>query len=578
MSDTTTVTVVTNRERLSGVVQAVGRRPTDIPRRRWESLAIFAFFLVAYVWFGYWMVVEKHVVGFEALDRLNRALMIWHNDPPKLSALGFDYPPLATLLVSPLTIFTGLARNLAIVPVASAVFAAFAMVLFNTMMRRSSIALPLRLAVLVTLGANPLLALYATNGARTFITMCFVVAAIGALFAWYVTADIRFVMISGLAFAVAALAGYSSLLWFVVGAFMVAGILARLGADGTEVEGTTIGFASPTVYVIALWTAFNLLLLGNPFAWITDASDAAGAAGAETFTFLGLMSYTGQLVLFGAPIAIVVLPALVFAGIARRNSFALWLGVLLVVTILAPALSVVLGITDSPMVMRNALPILLFAVIGALWLARSAGSGSTLIAGLLAVGLLISIPWTFQAMKTYKYQGLESVFAAAISTGESQEGARTRSGQVVGVDDEQAMAEFIRDNVTRGNSILTDNAQTYGVMLFTGRPDLFFDRVDQSDGPWQEAAKDPAQYVDYMLLSTDTSADLLSQLYAEAAAGQDVGLTAVASTPRYTLVAVPQGYSPSLDPQTTAELESGELEESSTDGTQDGGIEVEVAQ
>ena len=49
-----------------------------------------------------------HVVGFETLDRLNRALMVWHNDPSKLSAIGFDYPPLATLLITPLAVVRGL--------------------------------------------------------------------------------------------------------------------------------------------------------------------------------------------------------------------------------------------------------------------------------------------------------------------------------------------------------------------------------------------------------------------------------------------------------------------------------------
>lgn len=558
--------VVTNAERLSGVVQAVGRRPADITRQRWESIAVFAFFLATWTWFGHWLVVEKHVVGFETLDRLNRALMIWHNDPPKLSALGFDYPPLATLLISPLTLFTDLARNLAIVPVASAVFAAFTMVVLLTMMRRATVLAPLRYSVLVALGANPLVALYAAGGGRHFIWLCFVVAALGALFAWYVTADIRFVMIAGLAFSVAALAGYSSLLWFLLSAVMVGAILARLGADGTEVEGTTVGFASPTVYVIALWTAFNLLLLGNPFAWITDSSDALGNAGAEEFSLVGLVRWTAELVLYGAPIAIVVLPALVFAGIARRNTFALWLGIMLAVTILAPAGAVVLHVTDSPMVMRNALPVLLVSVIGALWLARSAGTGATLVSALLVVGLLLSIPWTFQGMKTYKYQNLESTFAAAVSTGESQEGARTLSGGAVGVVDEQAMAAWIRDNVSRRGSILTDNAQTYAVMLFTGRPDLFFDRVDQSDGPWLEAARNPVDNVDYLLLSTDTAADLLSQLYPEAAVGRDQSLTTIYTTARYTLVGVPAGFVPD---ETVAETDPTTAEPAPDEGVAD---------
>lgn len=549
--------VVTNAERLAGVVQAVGRRPADIERRRWESIGVFAFFLIAWSLFGHWLVVGKHVVGFETLDRLNRALMVWHNDPPKLSALGFDYPPLATLLVTPLTLFSDLARNLAIVPLTSAVFAAFTMVVLNTMMRRAGVLAPLRVCLLVALGANPLVALYAAGGGRQFVWLCFVVAALGALVAWYVTADIRFVMIAGLAFSVAALAGYSSLIWFVVSAVMVGAILARLGADGTEVEGTTVGFASPTVYVIALWTAFNLLLLGNPFAWITDSSDALAGAGAEQFSLVGLARWTGELVLHGAPLAIVVLPALLFVGLSRGNTLALWLGVVLAVTVLAPAGAVVLHLTDSPMVLRNALPILLVSVIGAIWLARSAGSSATLVSALVVVGLLASIPWTFQAMKTYKYQNLESTFAAAVSTGRSQEGARTLSGQAVGVVDEQAMAAWIRDNVTRQGSILTDNAQTYAVMLFTGRPDLFFDRVDRSDGPWLEAARNPVEHVDYLLLSTDASLDLLSQVYPTAAEGRDPALTTIYTTSRYTLVAVPAGFTPDSDvSESVDELES----------------------
>ncbi|MBB6627270.1 hypothetical protein H5V45_08040 [Nocardioides sp. KIGAM211] len=537
-----TPVIIHTRDRLAGVVQSVGRRPADIERRWWESLAVFAVFTGGYFWFGYWLVVDMHVVGFETLDRLNRALMVWHNDPPKLSAIGFDYPPLATLLVAPLALSRGLARSLALVPLASAVFAGLTMVAFNTMLRRAQVVFPLRVVVLLALGANPLVVLYAASGARHFIWISLVVTALGALFAWYVTADIRFVMIAGLAFSIAALAGYSSLVWFLLAALMIGGILARLGSDGTEVEGTVVGFAAPTVYVIALWTAFNLLLLHHPFAWITSSSDAASSGGLDSISVVELLRATGELVFWGAPLAIVVLPVLVFTGLARGNAFALWLGVLLAGAILMPAGAVALKLTDSPMLMRNALPILLIAVIGAIWLARSAEGGNTLVTGLLVVGLLVSIPWTFQAMKTYRYQNLESSFAAAVSSRESQEGAETLNGETIGFISEQAMADYIVNNVTRTNSILTDNAQTYGVMLLTGRPDLFFDRVDQSDGPWKKAATDPARYVDYMLLSTNTSADLLSRLYPGAATGSDGLLPVVYRTERYVLVQIPPGY------------------------------------
>lgn len=554
----TSTHVVTNRERLAGVVQAVGRRPADIERRWWESALVFGLFLIGYSWFGHWLVVDMHVVGFETLDRFNRALMIWHNDPTKLAAVGFDYPPLSILLVSPLTVLSGLASSFWVIPVGSALFASLTMVFFNTMMRRAQVLLPLRVGLLVALGLNPLFVLYAAGGARHFIWLAFVIAAIGALFAWYVTADIRFVMIAGLAYSVAALAGYNSLLWFLVSAVMVGAILARLGADGTEIEGSTVGFAAPTVYVIALWTAFNLILVFRPFNWITARSDAVNGGAAEDFGLVEILVATGRLLLYGAPIAIIVLPALIFAGIARRNGFALWLGILLLLAILSPPVSAMLELTDQPMVMRNALPILLMAVVGMLWLARSAGNGASLVATLGIVALLVSIPWTFEAMKDFKYQNLESNFAAAVSTRESQEGAATRDGATVGYASEELMANCIENNITAKNSILTDNAQTYGVMLRTGSPDLFFDRVDKSDGPWREAAQDPAAFVDYMLMSTNSEEDLLSRTYPDAADGTNMLLTEVCSSPRYRLVSVPAGFRRGADtlddPPAVAEL------------------------
>ncbi len=552
----TTSTVVHTKDRLSGVVQAVGRRPVDVPRRWWESFLVFAFFTVAYTWFGHWVVVDMHVVGFETLDRLNRALMVWHNDPAKLSAIGFDYPPLATLLIAPLAVFRGFVTSMTVVPLASALFAGITMVAFNTMMRRALVSGPLRYAVLLALGANPMVLLYATTGTRHFVWIAFLITGLGALFAWYITADVRFVMLAGIAYALSALSGYSSLTFFVLSAIMVGAILARLGADGTEVEGTVVGFGAPTIYVIALWTVFNLILLGRPFAWITRSSDSAASGGLDQFSGVELLRATGELVLYGAPIAIVVLPALIFAGFARGNPFALWLGVLLGAAILTPAMAIVLRLTDSPMLMRNALPILLLAMVGAIWLARSADEGSTLVAALIVVALVLSIPWTLNQMKTYRYQNLEAPFAAAITTGESQEGAETLNREKVGIVSEQAMAEYIKNNVSRKNSILTDNAQTYAVMMLTGHPEYFVDRIDQSDGPWKEAARNPAQYVDYLLMSTADNGDLLTKLYNEAATGSDPRLQVVYRTPRYVLVDVPADYSAAdSETETTASID-----------------------
>lgn len=522
-------------------VQAVGRRPSDIERRPWESASIFAFFTLGYAAVGYWLVVHAHVVGFETLERLERALMVLHDDPAKLSAVGFDQPPLSVLFLTPFTLLTAPVRSLAVVGLTSAVFAGLTLMFLHTMMRRAQLVLPLRLVLLAAVALNPLVVLQASLGAATFLWLAFVVAALGALLAWYVTADIRFVMLAGVSYSVAALTGYGSLLWFLASLVMVAAVLARLGADGREVEGTTVGFAAPTVYVVVLWTALNLLILTDPFHWITSRADAASGTldglGASTIALA-----TGDLVLHGAPLAIVVLPALVFAGIARRNTFALWLGLMLAVSIAAPGLAALLRLSDAPLQLSDALPVLLVAVIGAIWLARSSTTHRTATGAALAAGLLLSIPWTFAAMDDFPRQGLERAFHDAVATGDDQEGARTLDGAVVGYAHERDMADFIRANVEGSATVLTDNAATYAVVLLTGSPATFVDRVDDADESWERIARSPAARVDYLLLSRDTDRDLLSAMYPAAAVGQDPALTVLHANDRYTLVEVPVGY------------------------------------
>ncbi len=518
------------------VVQAVGRRPADIARRPWESLAVFAVFTVLYTVLGHWLVVDLHVVGFETLERWTRALMVTSDETPKLAAIGVDHPPLSMLLLVPFAVVPAWAASLTVVPVVSAVFAALTLLTVNTMMRRAQVVLPARVAVLAALGLNPLVVLHATTGADDFVWLAFAVAALGALLAWYVTADVRFVMLAAVAFAAGTLAGYGSLVWFGVSLVMVAAVLARLGADRAEIEGTTVGLAAPTVYVVATWAAFNLVIFLDPLGWVTRSP-----AGVD-LPVLEVVRGTGDLVLHGAPIVLVVLPALLHAGFARRNVFALWLAVLLVVTVLTPGVTALAGLDDTPVQLGDALPILLVAVVGGIWLVRSAVHDPTVVAGALALGLLASIPWTFSAMETVERQGLERAFHDAVATGRSQEGVRTVDGSYVGYDLERQMADYLTDHVDATSAVLTDDAATYAVILLTGAPDLFLDRVDRSDEAWARAAAAPAEHVRYLLLSVDTTRDRLSRLYPAAAVGDDPALETVFSNARYSLVAVPDGY------------------------------------
>lgn len=521
---------------------------------RIENLLVFFITVLGYAAVGIWLVTDVHVVSFESLDRLNRALMALHNDPAKLTAIGFDYPPLSVLVLTPFAVSSELARSLAALPIASALFAGVAAIALNSLLRRCRIPGPYRIAILLALAVNPLVIVYASTGSRQIVWVSLMLAGVTSVVKWFVTAQIRYILISGLTFSIAGLAGYGSLVWAILAAFLIGVVLQRQGARQAEVEGTVVGFASPVVYVIVVWTVFNAVILGNPFSWLTrslsSVDETAGTTGADRL--VEVLQDLGSVVLATSPLTIAVVPLLIFAAFRRRDELAGWLAVCIMAAIAAPGVSVFLRSDDSHVLMRDGLPVLVLTVAGACWLVRSVANGQAVGSVIVVLALLGSGAYTFHEMKDYPHQNLESSFYLAVTTGDSQEGEITAAGQQVGILSEQAMAGYIRRNVTTDGSILTDNSQTYAVMLLTGRPQLFFDRVDRGDGEWFKAANDPGKGVRYLLLSRSTADDRLSQIYPDAATGTDTALQPVYTTDRYVLVSVPDDYVPAGTASTDA--------------------------
>src|SRR5205807_4700355 len=113
---------------------------------------------------GYHMIADNHVIVFDALDRLTRAYLVWHNDPPKLAAIGFLFPPFTSLVYLPLAAIKPLATSLIALSVTTAIFAAGTLVLLNRILARCEMPVLLRMVIVVAVGINPMFALYAGNG------------------------------------------------------------------------------------------------------------------------------------------------------------------------------------------------------------------------------------------------------------------------------------------------------------------------------------------------------------------------------------------------------------------------------
>jgi hypothetical protein len=131
--------------------------------------------------------------------------------------------------------------------------------------------------------------------------------------------------------------------------------------------------------------------------------------------------------------------------------------------------------------------------------------------GIGAVVLLtVSMLFTWRTMETYPYQFYEAAFIRAIRTGDDQLGTRSptalygpNKSLVVGEYSigAQRMADYILKHVHGREAILTDDSKTFGVMLTTGRPDLFLDRIDYGDALWLDILNNPFGRVTYVLIS-----------------------------------------------------------------------------
>jgi hypothetical protein len=240
-----------------------------------------------------------------------------------------------------------------------------------------------------------------------------------------------------------------------------------------------------------------------------------------------------------SPLALVALPLLLVAFIGARSDMALWLAVFIALGVVVEGANALIKDQAGTLLIRDAMPVMLCAVFGAAWLYRMAGGLRIAVWIGTMIILAVTLPLTWDAMKTYPFQNEEQAFARAIETGKDQEGTSSIGGFKVGIAPEAQMAAYLQRTANKKNVVLTDNAQTFGVMLLNGRPQDFFDRADKGDAKWRSALKNPYGQVQYMLVARNSAGDLIRQAYPRIVSGNDPAFPTQFVTDRYILVRVP---------------------------------------
>ncbi len=509
--------------------------PETVSVARFETLAIFVLFTIAFALFGYKVVVEQHVIVFDALDRLSRALMVWHNDPPKLAAIGFTLPPLGTLALVPFALFRDLVSSGLALPLSSAIFAAGGLAFIDRMFAAAQMGF-LRFGVVLLVAINPMFAFYAVNGMPEAFYFLMVSFALFCLVAWARTTSVRYLIGTGLAMAVAGLVRYEFIVWTLLLAFVFAAVLAQRDREGDEVQGSVVAFLAPIFYCVGLWVFFNLIVLGDPFEWVqvtrTEPIFATGPG--PDFAFGDAFAAAIEIELI-FPLTLVVLPFLLFSAFREGGAASIGFALLILINIGWSIGSAAIAGSIDAIELKDALPGMLAALAGLAWLHYLFEGARTIIAIGTIIGAGIALPFAWDAMKDYPHQNLEQAFTRAALSNEDQEGTSSRGGFTVGVAQERDVAKFVETLDSGTGDILTDNARTFGVISLTAEPELFLDRVDMGDEVWQGILENPYGKVDYMVIERS---DLITDQYPGIEDGEVDGFEVLTSNDRYTVVRV----------------------------------------
>lgn len=520
---------------------------------RTESWAIWLLASVLYAALGYWLVTDMSVVSFGAIDRLTRAYLVWYNSPPKLAAIGFTYPPLQTIALLPFAVIRSLATSLVALPIYSGICGGLVLMTLNRALARCDLPALFRWLVIVLVGVTPFFAFYAANGQYQMLALFFLTSALVGMLCWFIFVDMRYLVLVGSAFALAVLTDYSLFFWLVLSAAMIGLVLLRHRASRNEVEASLITFLVPSFYALGVWSLFSALIVSQPFAWLNAGAGVAvnsSQASSVHATLGGLLYGTLILVWDTAPLAFVVVPALIVVAARKRNELAAWLAGFALLAILLPAAQGLVHSDASQVLLSKGLPILIVTVISGAWLYKSLSDKRSLMGVVLVAGLVLGIFTNWDALNTFPYQSGEQAFRRAITTQQSQEGTYSKGGIQEGLLSEQAMADYIDTHITTPKSIITDNTQTFAVILLTDRPELFVTSIDNGDAAWLAKVRNPGKHILYALVAQKAQDDIIRRTYPNATTGGNPRFSVIYATPRYTLLSVsaPQA---TLDTQTS---------------------------
>jgi hypothetical protein len=469
-----------------------------------EGAVVFAAAFAAYFVLGLYTTLDLHIVIGDAQARLFHAYYPWHNDPGKLAAMGFYWPPVQTLVLVPFGISHSLATSLAALPLTSALFGAGLLATVDRALALTGIDRAIRWLIVAAFGLNPMIVFYSANGMAEMVYLLPLTIAVYLFMRWGLAPRWQDVPMIGIALAVGVVARYEVGVWVPLLLAGIVVVLVQRRARAVEIEAASVAVLAPVVYVLVLWTFVTWTITGDAFQWLTSlfpgpSGSAATAVARPIGAGAGVArTVADQLGLF--PPTFLLLPVVLLVAWRRRDVVGLVLGGALVVNLLTSVAIVARAQDESFLELRYNMRAMPIAAIAVGWLLATARPERRRVAAAGAVALVaLSVPVTAATMAASTV-GSDRAFVRGILHGRpSASGTST-------VRDQRALARYTRAHVHARGAILADDGTTFGVMLADGDPNRYFDRIDRGDRVWMRdrdaiAAGRSVAHVRYLLVN-----------------------------------------------------------------------------
>ncbi|MBV9101585.1 MAG: glycosyltransferase family 39 protein [Candidatus Dormibacteraeota bacterium] len=499
------------------------RRPRRI---HVEGFIVFVLALAFYLAAASYIVFHVHFMINDSLARIDNAFNVLFTRDPHLAAIGFIWPPLPSFLELPIIAFKPLWPALVTQGFAgsieAAAFSAGTVTLFNSGLRWSGVARPLRWSLCLILAVNPMTVLYAVQGMSEAMLVFFFAASLLVFVRW---CESRRPVLLALLGVIAGLGCLTRMEMFAMSAALGVAIIVRswrAKISWREIETNTLLFGLPAFFVVMLWLGTMTIIMRSPLYFLNAVGSnaeqlAASAAGGTSYTWVSAAGFIGRHALLLFP-AVVPVAAIVIVRLARSQRR---LNTLLLLALGAPIV-----LFDTYLIhkhqlvgaMRYQIFVIPYTFVLVVFLLRGLRGRRWLISwlSLSLVGLLgVSDIATTLVLSDRSISFQEAPVMTALANGQTMEQVTAANpdfyvsygGAAYGADIAQQILKLDKDH----GLVACDSLDCFPIVLNVPDPHMF---VVSSDRDFEAALGQPQVYhVEYFLVPNPAGADRLLTLY-----------------------------------------------------------------